>query len=104
MRVLIQPNMHDCADNPAAHWRMVVDGHGVPIDLDDVRNSIVDPGTLTGPTVASVTWGPTVMSGEAREAGMIVKKNGTRQAFFDRKLLAPYLALYRQRRVELGTD
>jgi hypothetical protein len=103
MRVLMHPNAHNCTDNPAAHWRMVVDGHGVPIDLDHVRNSIVDPGSLTGPEVARVEWGPRVEGGEMREAGVITRRDGQRVPFFDRKLLAPYLALYARRRGELGT-
>jgi hypothetical protein len=93
---------HDCADNPNARWHMVVDGHGFLIDLDNVRNSIVDPGSLTDPSVRRVEWGPVRQGGEVREGGVITRQDGSQQTFFDRHLLNPYLALYEKRKAELA--
>lgn len=97
MRVLIDASGEH---SPDFHY-MRVDDHGLLVDLDHVRNSIVDPGTLTDATVVRVEWGPTTIHGRNVEAGRIVRQDGTVQPFFDRNLLRPYLALFEARKAEL---
>lgn len=70
---------------------MVVDGTGCLIDLAGVGN-------LYDPTVASITWAPTV---DTHEAGVIVLQTGVKRRFSDRDLLEPYLRAFRSRVAEL---
>lgn len=93
MRVLISA---EGEHSPDWHY-VVVDGHGLLVDLDGMQNSAVDPASLTDPTIVRVTWGPTIANGTASEAGEIVRQDGSRQTFFDRELLKPYLAAYQAR-------
>ena len=86
--------------NPGMHY-MVVDNHGLLVDLRNMRNSAVDPSSLTDPTVAQVTWGPSIRDGEMSESGTVTLVDGTRRTFFDKVLLRPYLAAFEARRRDL---
>lgn len=92
MRVLISAEgEHD----PAGHHLMAVDGHQFLIDLSGVAGALVDPNILR------VEWGSTVLGTEVRDGGQIIRRDGTKQAFWDRAALEPYLAAWRARRDEL---
>src|SRR6266851_274133 len=97
MRVLISAEGNH---EPDLHY-MIVDGHGLLVDLDGMQNSAVDPGTLTDPTIRRVEWGPQVVNGEMRECGVITRIDGSRQTFVERELLKPYIARYERRKKEL---
>lgn len=100
MRVLISAE----GDNSPDWHYVVVDGHGLLVDLDGIQNSPVDPTSLADPTIARVTWGPVIRNGEAIEAGEIILVDGSVQTFFDRELLRPYLAAYEARLVEMTAE
>lgn len=92
MRVLISA---EGSHEPAGQHYMVVDNHGLLLDLAAVQGALHDP------TTARATWGSVVMGGEMREGGQIVMRDGSKRAFFDRTALAPYLAAYKAKRDEL---
>lgn len=83
------------AGNDPPHHYMVVDGVGMLVDLAGVSGSLVDP------SIASVTWGPVLNNGAAREAGVITRQDGSLRSFFDKAALKPYLAAYEARKAEL---
>jgi hypothetical protein len=67
-------------------------------------NSAVDPGSLTDPTIKRVDWGPVVMNGVMREAGRILRQDGTAQTFFDKNLLTRCLAAFEAKKAQLLAD
>jgi hypothetical protein len=71
---------------------MVVERHGMHVDLTHVQGQLWDP------TIASLAWGPTM---DGREGGKIVLKNGQTRTFWDRDLLTPYLNAWKARKAEL---
>jgi hypothetical protein len=73
MRILISAEgQHE----PEWHY-MRIDSHGLLVDLDGIRHSSVDPGSLTDPTIIRVEWGPVIKNGEmAAEAGTITRQDG----------------------------
>lgn len=92
MRVLISAEgTHD----PAGHHLMAVDGHQFLIDLSQIQGGLVDPGILR------VEWGPTVLVTEVRDGGQITRRDGSKQAFWDKAAIEPYLTAWRARRDEL---
>ena len=98
MRVMI-----DATGNhePDLHY-VVVDGHGLLVDLDGIRKSIVDPTSLTSPDIARVEWGPGVgRNGGGLEGGIVTMVDGSQRPFFDRHLLTPYLACYQAQKAKL---
>ena len=100
MRVMIDAlGQHE----PDLHL-MIVDNNALLLDLDGLRHSAIDPGSLTDPTVARVTWGPVVRNGSMTEAGEITLVDGTRRTFFDKQLLKPYLAAFEARRAEVERE
>lgn len=103
MRVLITAEGKHEADHPFTH-RMEVNGRSLLIDFTGMQNSAVDPSSLTDPSVLRVEWGPTIINAEAREAGTIIRRDGSRQTFFDRNVLAPYLDAFEQRSFELAYE
>ena len=88
MRVLISAEgQHD----PPGQY-MVVDGHGLLIDLTGVAGTLVDP------TILRVEWGPSVITGQPQEAGIITRRGEARQQpFYDKALLTPYINAFRAR-------
>lgn len=82
---------------PKGHHFMVVDKHGVLLDLSNVQGSLHDP------TIAKVTWGLIQDGRQIREGGVITRVDGHRQVFFDQAPLAPYLEAYRARRAQIET-
>jgi hypothetical protein len=86
---------------------MVVDNHGVLVDLSGVQHSVVNAQSFNDPAVSRVEWGlhslPDGRGGlRTVEGGTVHLRNGSVQPFFDRNLLDPYLAAYRARKQELG--
>jgi hypothetical protein len=64
----------------------IVDRHGLHVDLSKVDGQLWDP------TVAKVTWGHLHPSGKT--FGTVRLKNGQGRTFWDKNLMAPYLAAY----------
>jgi len=83
---------------PKGHHYMVVDGEGALIDLSGVD------GTLHDPAILRVTWGTIGVGGAAMPGGVITRRGGTTQNFFDAKLLEPYLAAFKARRQALAAE
>jgi hypothetical protein len=77
------------------HAYVSVNNHGFLVDLSNVRGTLWD-----GPTVAKVQWG--LRDTFRREFGRVTLKNGTTRSFFDKKLMEPYLAAWREKKAELG--
>lgn len=75
---------------PAGHHYVVLDGHGRLMDL-----SLVTAGTLHDPTMAKVTWGMVSLGSETREGGQITRTDGSRQTFFDRGVIKPYIDAFK---------
>ena len=75
---------------------MVVDRHGVLVDLSKVQGTLVDP------TIARVEWGPVVANGQQRDGGVIVRTDGSKQAFWDARVLAPYVKAWKLMTGELN--
>jgi hypothetical protein len=91
MRVTIRRDGHA----PPFH-HVTVDGHGIPIDLSQVKGSLHDP------TISYVDWGVVRENGELREGGHIVRDGEPEpKKYFDRAALAPYLDAYERRKAEL---
>ena len=87
----------DASGNPV--HRMVVDHHGLLLDLTKVSGHLLDE------TVARVTWGPDVRSGTLTGSGRVWKKDGSTRPFRDPELLKPYLDAWRlERRRVLGDE
>lgn len=74
---------------------MMVDNHGFLIDLSGIKGTLVDP------TILQVEWGMLGRGGETREGGLITRQDGSKQPFFDKALLKPYLDAWTARRAEL---
>src|SRR6266699_2989643 len=100
MRVLITAEGKHTANHPFTH-RMMVDLRSTLIDFAGMQNSAVDPSSLTDPTVLRVEWGIALENGEMRERGVITRIDGSRQTFFDKNVLAPYLDAFEQRMFDL---
>lgn len=92
MRVLISA---EGTQDPAGLHLMSVDAHQFLIDLSKVQGALVDP------TILRVEWGPTVLATEVRDGGQITRRDGSKQAFWDKAALEPYLTAWRARRDEL---
>lgn len=76
---------------------MIVDGHLLLIDLTGIQGQLWD-----APTVAAVTWGPTITNGTVKESGKVFLKNRMKpRVFGDRTLLTPYLKAFQARKAEL---
>lgn len=83
---------------PHGQHYMVVDGHGVLLDLSAVH------GTLHGPTIHCTEWGLQRDGTRMRHGGVIVRQNGQRQPFWDATLLAPYLLAFFNRRDAIAAE
>ena len=77
---------------------MVVDRHGLLLDLSTVDGALWDP------TITRVDWGPVVVNGEQREGGMVYRQDGGRQPFWDAKALNPYLEAWRAAKAKAEGD
>lgn len=93
MRALISAGDHD----PKGHHHMVVDGHGLLLDLSGVQT----PFPLHDPTIVQTEWTLVQDGTRSRPGGIITRQDGSKQVFYDEALLAPYLAAYRARRAQL---
>lgn len=87
----------DAAGARVPHW-MVVDNHGLLLDLSGVLGNLVDP------TITAVTWGLQRDGNDLREGGTIVRQDGHRQAFWDRGLIEPYLKAWKAKKAEIEVD
>src|SRR5262245_17748968 len=85
----------DGKPHPVGTVYMVVDSHGLLVDLSKISGTLVDP------TITSVTWGPQLDGTNMRHGGCILRQDGGRQLFWDSELLKPYLDAWRARRDEL---
>lgn len=92
MNVLIS---NEGKHEPAGHHYMVVDGHGLLVDLSGVSGQLLDP------TITRVTWGLQRDGVEMKPGGTIVRQDGHKQVFWEAKLLEPYLEAWRAKRDEL---
>lgn len=92
MRVLISA---EGEHEPAGHHYMVVDNHGLLVDLSNVLGALHDP------TIRRVEWGQVQDGVQIRDGGTIIRQDGHRQLFFDLKALDPYLAAYKAKLDEL---
>lgn len=99
MRVLIDgTGKHlDAEGKPHAPGvvHMVVDGHGLIVDLSKIAGTLVDP------TILKVTWGLQRDGADQKFGGCIIRQDGSRQLFWDPELLKPYLDAWRLKRDEL---
>lgn len=96
MTVLIDGEQkHTDGDGATNRHYMVVDGHGFLVDLSQIVGSLVDP------TIRSVTWGLQIDGNTMRRGGTITRHDGSKQLFWDNKLLKPYLDAWRLKRDEL---
>lgn len=93
MRVLISA---EGDHSPKDHQYMVVDNHGILIDLSKVDGNLIDP------TISRVEWGMRADGNVQREGGVIVRRDGGQQKFWDKAVLEPYLEAYYARRAELA--
>lgn len=93
MRVLISAEGNH---EPKGHHYMVVDGHGFLVDLSKVEGTLVDP------VILRVEWGPMRDGNVPRDGGVITRRDGSQQAFWDMRLLEPYLAAYNLKKIELA--
>lgn len=96
MRVLISADGSSMdGDGVSIPHLVVVDNHLLPMDLSGVVGTLVDP------TIARVTWGLQIDGTETREGGAIFRRDGSRQLFWDKALLQPYLDAFEARKAEL---
>lgn len=72
---------------------MIVDKHGLHVDLSNVTGELWDP------TVAKIEWG-ILHPGTGRTFGRVHLKNGQGRIFWDAMLIQPYLATYMARWLE----
>ncbi len=82
MRVLISAEGNH---EPAGQHYMMVDNQAVLLDLSGVQGALHDP------SVKRVEWGTVQDGKEIKPGGTIVRRDGTRQPFFDRGAIMPYL-------------
>lgn len=82
---------------------MVVDNHGVLVDLKGL------PGPLSNPDVLGIEWG--MISDEGQEYGYLTRSSGTAAAPAVRaekisgiEVLQPYIAAYNARMAQVGGD
>lgn len=80
---------------PTGLHYMVVDNHGLLVDLSKIAGTLIDP------TISRVTWGLQRDGGQMREGGTIIRQDGSKQLFWDSELLKPYLDAWRMKRDEL---
>lgn len=92
MRVLISGiGDHD----PKDHHYMLVENHGFLIDLRGVKGTLVDP------AITQVEWDVLHKNGERREGGVITRRDGTKQTFFDKALIQPYIDAWKAKKAQL---
>lgn len=99
-RVLISTE----GEHDPPHHHMVVDGHGILIDLSPLGGLGADP------SITRITWGPMVMpDGTVRDGGQVFRRGGVRQTtdtqrFFDLEQLRPFIEAHAARRKALREE
>jgi hypothetical protein len=83
---------------PKGQHYMAVDAVGLLIDLAAVK------GTLHDSVIARVTWGQLTNGRAMRDGGVIVRRDGSRQTFFEQVLLEPYLGAFKLRKAQIEAE
>lgn len=96
MKVSIYSGEHE-----PAHSYMVVDNHGLLVDLSSLGGMFVDK------SIQAIEWRPVLEHETLRDRGDISRKGGVEQTshtqrFYDFSVLQPALDLYNKRKQELG--